>query len=189
MSRATNTSQRTRAGDGAVRKEGSGVTSAHWVRVGSEVAPSAAHRVRCLRQEQSAIRDDLFFDEHWNGKMAKAAAKCYRQTWHTSLLESFRWMQRSQRQRYDTNLCFQRTKKTRTKTPLPTASTTTTSNFSATAIIVVTCDYRIPTFTTSLRSLSAQASFPPCQPCGPINRQTRSTLHPSRRLRHTQRRG
>ena len=38
-------------------------------------------------------------DEHWNGKMTKAAAKCYCQTWRHSLPESFQWMQRSQRQR------------------------------------------------------------------------------------------
>ena len=43
--------------------------------------------------------ETTFLHEHWNGKMAKAAAKCYRQTWHESLLEPFRWLQRSQRQR------------------------------------------------------------------------------------------
>ena len=37
----------------------------------------------------------------------------------------------------------------------------------------------------SVRSLCAQASFPPCQPQGPINRQTHSKLHPSKRLRQT----
>ena len=55
----------------------------------------------------------------------------------------------------------------------------------ATAIIVVMCDNRIPTFTTSLRSLCAHASFPPCQPQSPINRQKHSKLHPSKRLRQT----
>ena len=43
--------------------------------------------------------ETTFLHEHWNGKMAKVAAKCYRQTWHESLPEPFRWLQRSQRQR------------------------------------------------------------------------------------------
>ena len=54
----------------------------------------------------------------------------------------------------------------------------------ATAIIMVKCDNRMPTFTTSLGSLCAQASFPPCQPQGPRNRQTHSTLQ-SKRLHQT----
>ena len=94
-----------------MRKEGSGVTSAHWVRVGSELAPSAAHRVRCLRQEQSSIRDDLFSMSIGTARWPRLQRSATAQLGTNRFLNRFDGCSARNANGYDTRLCFERTKK------------------------------------------------------------------------------